>query len=201
MLEHLVAWNKRNGIRSIVLCVSYLRKTIQDYFEDGSNFGVDIEYAVSSKPLATAGQLRTAMEFLDDDFACMYGDSIFNFGLRKMIRQHRQKGSFITMGIYEYKSNIPYGVIQTTPTGRVTDWKEKPEIKTRINMGCYIMNPGTLSFIPPDRPYGMDSVVKKAISQKKRVDSFFTRKGFMDIGDKVSYKNAYRQFYQKLGNI
>lgn len=201
LLEHLIAWNKRNGIKSIILCVSYLRKTIQDYFENGSNFGVSIEYAVSTRPLATAGQLKTAADIIDDDFVCMYGDSIFDFSLRGMIRQHRQKGSFITMGLYEYKTTIPYGVIGTTRAGRITEWKEKPEIKSLINMGCYVMNPRVLSYIPPDRPYGMDSVVRRAVSQKKKVDGYLTRKGFTDIGDKASYRNAYHQFYQRLGKI
>ena len=35
ILEHLIEWNKKNGVKSFVLCVSYLRKTIEDYFGDG----------------------------------------------------------------------------------------------------------------------------------------------------------------------
>ena len=63
ILEHLVNWVKNNGIKSIVLCVSYLRKSIEDYFQDGKKFGIKIEYAVSSSQLATAGQLKTARGF------------------------------------------------------------------------------------------------------------------------------------------
>lgn len=202
LLEHLIEWNKKNGIRSVVLCVSYLRKTIQDYFEDGGNFGVKIEYAVSKKPLATAGQLKTAEEFLTkDSFVCMYGDSIFDFSLRNMIKQHRNRGSFVTMSLYEYRTNIQYGVIETSGTGRVTGWNEKPEIKARVNMGCYVMDPRVLSYIPAGRPYGMDSVIKKAVSQKRAVDSYVTKRGFIDIGDKASYRKAYQVFYQRLGKI
>jgi len=200
LLEHLIDWNRRNGIKSIVLCVSYLRKTIEDYFEDGGNFGVSIEYAASPKPLATAGQLKTAEELVDGDFVCMYGDSIFDFSLRSMIRQHRKKGSFITMSIYEYVTNIQYGVIETSKTGRVTKWDEKPEIKAHVNTGCYVMSPQVFSYIPKGRPYGMERVIKRAISQKKPVDSFLTG-GFIDIGDKPSYRKAYQHFYQKLGKI
>ena len=58
LLEHLIEWLKKNGIKTTVLCVSYLRKTIEDYFEDGERFGMNIEYAIASKPLATAGQLK-----------------------------------------------------------------------------------------------------------------------------------------------
>lgn len=201
LLEHLIDWNKKNGIKSIILCVSYLRKTIEDYFEDGNNFGVKIQYATSSKPLATAGQLKTAEEFVDDTFVCMYGDSIFNFNLRNMIKIHKQKKAFITMGLYEYKTNLPYGVIETSKNGKVRAWNEKPEIKVNINIGCYVMEPGVMNLIPKNKPIGMDDVVKKSMSRKKLVTSFLTKKGFTDIGDKSSYRKAYQQYLEKLGKI
>jgi len=119
LLEHLINWNKKNGIKSIVLCVSYLRKTIEDYFDDGKRFGINIEYAISNKPLATAGQLKTAEKFIDDTFLCIYGDSIFDFNLKKMIAEHKKKKSFITISLHEYKTNLKYGVIGTSKNGRV----------------------------------------------------------------------------------
>ena len=201
LLEHLIEWNRKNGIKSIVLCVSYLRKTIEDYFEDGSNFGVNIEYAISTKPLTTAGQLKTAEEFIDDDFVCMYGDSIFDFSLRNMIKQHQKKKSFITMSLYEYKTNIQYGVIETSKTGKVTGWNEKPEIKANINIGCYVMEPGVFSLIQKNKPYGMDDVIKKAMNRKKLISSFISKKGFTDIGNKESYKKANQEYIEKFRKL
>jgi mannose-1-phosphate guanylyltransferase len=201
ILEHLVDWTRKNGIKSVVLCVSYLRKTIEDYFEDGKKFGVNIEYAISNKPLATAGQLKTAEKFIDDTFVCLYGDSIFDFSLRNMIKQHKKKKAFVTMSLNEYKTNLPYGVIETSKNGKVTSWNEKPEIKANINMGCYIMEPKILNFIPKNKPYGMDDVIKKSMDKKKLVSSFLTKKGFIDIGNKTSYKKAYQEYIQKLGKI
>ncbi len=201
ILEHLIDWTRKNGIKSVVLCVSYLRKTIEDYFEDGKRFGVSIEYAVSNRPLATAGQLKTAEKFIDDTFVCMYGDSIFDFNLRSMINQHKQKKSFVTMSLYEYKTNLPYGVIETTKTGKVIAWNEKPEIKANVNMGCYVMEPGVMDLIPKNIPYGMDDVIKKAMAKKKLISSIVSKKGFLDIGNKASYKKANQEYLQKLGNI
>ncbi len=201
LLEHLIEWLRKNGIKTTVLCVSYLRKTIEDYFEDGERFGMNIEYAIAGKPLATAGQLKTAEEFIDDSFVCVYGDSIFDFNLKNMINQHKKKKSFITMSLYEYSTKLNYGVIDTTKNGKVVGWNEKPEIKANINIGCYVMEPQVFGLIPSNKPYGMDDVIKKAISKKKLVNSFLTKKGFMDIGDKTSYKKAYQQFLEKLGNI
>ncbi len=201
ILEHLIDWTRKNGIKSIVLCVSYLRKTIEDYFEEGKRFGVNIEYATSNKPLATAGQLKTAENFIDDTFVCIYGDSIFDFNLGNMIKQHIKKKAFVTMSLNEYKTNLPYGVIETSKTGKVLIWNEKPEIKANVNMGCYVMEPKVLSFIPKNKPYGMDDVIKKAINRKKLVSSFITKKGFIDIGNKSSYRKAYQDYIQKFRKI
>jgi len=201
LLEHLIDWTRKNGVKSIVLCLSYLRKTIEDYFEDGKNFGVNIEYAVSKRPLATAGQLKTAEKFLKNTFVCMYGDSIFNFKLKEMVKQHQQKKSFITIGLYEYKTNLPYGVIETAKNGKVIAWNEKPEIYANINMGCYVMEPQVFDWIPKNKLYGMDDLVKKAMRKRKAINSFTTKKGFIDIGDKSSYRKANRQYLAKLGKI
>jgi len=145
ILVYVINWVKKNGIKEIVLCVSYLHKTIEDYFGDGKKFGVKIEYAVSSKPLATAGLLKSAQKFIDDTFVCVYGDSLFNFSLRNMISDHKKKKSFITMSLYEHKTSIKYGVIETKGNGKVLSWNEKPEIKSKINMGCYVMEPTSLT--------------------------------------------------------
>ncbi|MEX2060357.1 MAG: sugar phosphate nucleotidyltransferase, partial [Nitrosopumilaceae archaeon] len=85
--------------------------------------------------------------------------------------------------------------------GRVTGWNEKPEIKADINIGCYVMEPQVFDLIPSNKPYGMDDVIKKAIARKKPVNSFLTKKGFIDVGDKASYKKAYQHFLEKLGSI
>ena len=201
ILEHLVNWTKKGGIKSVILCVSYLKESIEDYFGDGEKFGVKIEYAISKKQLATAGQLKTAEKFIEDDFVCMYGDSIFNFSLKNMIKQHSIKKSFVTMSLNEHKTTLPYGVIETSKKGKVVNWNEKPEIKANVNMGCYIMNPQVFNLIPKNKPYGMDDVIKKSMSKKKLVSSFLSKKGFTDIGNKTSYKKAYQEYIQKLGKI
>ena len=201
ILVHVINWVKKNGIKEIVLCVSYLHNTIEDYFGDGKKFGVKIEYAISSKPLATAGQLKTAEKFIDDTYVFVYGDTLLDFNLKNMIKQHKKKKSLITMSLYEYKTNIRYGVIDTKNNGKVSGWNEKPEIKVKVNMGCDVMEPATLSFIPKNRPFGMDVVIKKAISKRKAVNSFLSKTEFIDIGDKETYEKINLQYRKKTGKI
>ena len=197
LLEHLIKWIRKNGVKDIVLCVSYLHETIEKFFEDGSEFGVNIEYAVSKKPLATAGQLKTAQRFTDDTFICVYGDSLFDFNLRSMIATHKKKKSFITISLYEHKTSIKYGVIETKDNGKVLSWNEKPEIKSKINMGCYVMEPNMMNFIPKGKKYGMNYAIKKAMSKRKTISSITVKNGFIDVGDKETYEKLNLEYRKR----
>ena len=197
ILEYEIEWARKNGIKEIVLCVSYLRNKIEDYFEDGKKFGVKIEYAVSKKPLATAGQLKTAEKFIDNTFVCLYGDSIYNFSLRNMIKHHNKSKANVTMSLFDYKFNLRYGMIDTKKSGQVTAWNEKPEFSAKINIGCYVMEPEVLKLIPKNKEYGMDDVIRKVLSSKKKVTSVISKKGFIDIGDKETYEKTNEEYSKK----
>lgn len=203
LLEHIIEWLKSddNNIDHIIICVSYLHRTIEDYFEDGSRLGIKIEYARSDRPLATAGQLLTAKRFIDDTFVCVYGDSIYEFSLREMINEHDRLGAFISMALLSYKTRLKYGFIDINGNNRVTSWNEKPEIKGLINIGCYVMEPEFIDLIPSSNAYGMDDAVRKALDMKKLVNGFKTESGFIDIGDKKSYLQAYKKYVERLGKI
>ena len=72
LLEYLIDWIKKlKNIDEVIICVSYLHRTIEDYFEDGGRFGMKITYAHSERPLANGGQLKTAEKMLNDRFICL----------------------------------------------------------------------------------------------------------------------------------
>ncbi len=202
LLEYIIEWVKNaGGIDNIVVCVSYLHRTIEDYFEDGARLGVEIEYARSERPVATAGQLKTAEKLLDEPFVCVYGDSVYEFNLRKMIKEHMESKAFVSMALLAYSTKLKYGFIDMNGQDKVTAWREKPEISGLINIGCYVMEPEFLKLIPKSGSFGMDEAVRKALEQKKTVKGFRIDAGFIDIGDKKSYLDAYKQYASRLGKI
>lgn len=204
LLEYIIEWLKNaGGIDQVVVCVSYLHRTIEDYFEDGGRFGVEIEYARSERPLATAGQLKTAEKLIEDGpFVCVYGDSVYEFNLRKMMRQHKESKAFVSMALMQYATKLKYGFIDINGQDKVTAWREKPEISGLINIGCYVMEPEFLKIVPKSGAFGMDDAVRKVLEQKKTVKAFTIEgTGFIDIGDKKSYLDANRQFASRLGKI
>jgi mannose-1-phosphate guanylyltransferase len=47
----------------------------------------------------------------------------------------------------------------------------------------------------------MDDAVRKALEQEKLVRGFKIDSGFIDIGDKKTYLDAYKKYVKKLGKI
>jgi mannose-1-phosphate guanylyltransferase len=204
LLEHILEWlKKNNGIDQIVICVSYLHRIIEDYFEDGGRFGMKIQYAKSERPLATAGQLKSAEKLLNETFVCLYGDSIYEFNLQKMIDAHKESKALVSMALLSYKTNLKYGFIDVDgKEDRIISWREKPEVSGLINIGCYVIEPSFLNFIPNSSAFGMDDAVRKALEQQRIVKGFrIGSSGFVDIGDKKSYLEVYKKYVRKLGKI
>lgn len=204
LLEHILEWLKKNNhIDQIVICVSYLHRIIEDYFEDGGRFGMKIQYAKSERPLATAGQLKSAEKLLNETFVCLYGDSIYEFNLQKMIDAHKESKALVSMALLSYKTNLKYGFIDVDgKEDRIISWREKPEVSGLINIGCYVIEPSFLNFIPNSSAFGMDDAVRKALEQQRVVKGFrIGSSGFVDIGDKKSYLEVYKKYVRKLGKI
>ncbi len=201
LLEHIITWLRSYKINDIVICVSYLGKTIEDYFGDGNKFDVKIEYARSEKPLGTAGQLKSAEKFLKDTFACVYGDSIYQFDICKMIKTHKAKKALATMALMKYSTKLRYGFIDVDNSGKIKSWNEKPEFKGLINIGCYIMEPSFLRYVPKNSAIGMDKIFIRVLKAKERVYGHVITSGFLDIGSKKSYLTAYKEYVAKLGGI
>jgi mannose-1-phosphate guanylyltransferase len=200
LLEHIILWLKENKISDIVMCTSYLGKTIEEYFRDGEELGVNIEYAKSKKPLGTAGQLKSAEKFIDNRFVCLYGDGIYEFNLCSIIDTHIAKKALVTMTLMKYSKKLDYGFIEVDGDGKVKAWNEKPEYHGLINIGCYVMEEYIFEFIP-DTAYGMDDLFIRLLNDNKPIYSYIIDSGFTDIGNKKTYKEAYKRYLQRLGKI
>jgi mannose-1-phosphate guanylyltransferase len=200
LLEHIIYWLKNNGINDIVICISYLGKTIEEYFGNGKELDVNIEYARSERPLGTAGQLKSAEKLIDDRFICLYGDGIYEFNLRDVINTHIKKQAFVTMTLMKYSKKLEYGFIEVDGDGRVKAWNEKPEYQGLINIGCYVMEPEIFNYIP-NSSSGMDDLFIRLLNENKPIYSYIIESGFTDIGNKRAYKEAYKRYLERLGKI
>lgn len=92
---------KENGITELIMVIGHLGEKIQEYFGDGSKFGVHIEYFVEEVPLGTAGSFYYLKDMLKEDtFLMMSGDLLFDIDFDRMVRFHKEKGSAATLFVH-----------------------------------------------------------------------------------------------------
>jgi mannose-1-phosphate guanylyltransferase len=167
IVEHL----RDSGFDQIMVNTSHLAPLIEDYFGDGSTFGVEIAYSfegllekgrLEGQAVGSAGGMKRIQDFsgfFDDTFLVICGDALVDVDLREAVRFHRQRDSMATIIL----RNVPreevsrYGVVATEPDGRVTRFQEKPSVaeavSTTINTGIYLFEPSVFDFIPSGKPF------------------------------------------------
>ena len=66
-MEYVVHELSRHGITHIIFAVGYKGSMVEEYFGDGSAFGVKVSYAYEETLLGTAGAIKNAGKFVEDD--------------------------------------------------------------------------------------------------------------------------------------
>ena len=84
-LELLRAW----GFKNFLFLIGYKADMIEEYFKDGSDFGVSIKYCYDGeKLLGTGGAVRRAYDYLEDDFILIYGDSFMDIDYEETVYRY-----------------------------------------------------------------------------------------------------------------
>ncbi len=156
-LEHTIAYLKNYKVKDIILALSYLPEAIQNYFGDGSNSGVKLNYAVEDNPLGTAGAVKNAERYLTSTFVVLNGDVFTDIDIADMLAFHRGKGAKATIGLTWVDDPRAFGIVETESDGRVRRFIEKPspaQVTTNwINAGVYLLEPEVLEHVPPNTHY------------------------------------------------
>ena len=151
--EHIINLLKRHRITEVIATLHYLPDVMRDYFSDGSDFGVQMTYAVEEdQPLGTAGCVKNIADLLDSTFLVISGDSITDFDLNAAIEFHQKKQSKATLILTRVPNPIEFGVVITDTQGRIRRFLEKPSsseiFSDTVNTGTYILEPEVLDYLP-----------------------------------------------------
>jgi MurNAc alpha-1-phosphate uridylyltransferase len=135
-LVHQLRLLRAAGIRKVVLCIGYRGELIENYFQNGSEFGMELSYSSDgSKLLGTGGAIRKALPLLDKQFLVLYGDSYLPIDYAAPARAFIASGRLGLMTVFRNEgrwdtSNVSFsnGVIQSynkkqpTPEMRYIDY-------------------------------------------------------------------------------
>jgi len=189
ILQTIVEKFAEYGYINIVMCVNYKSHVIQDYFKDGSEFGVNIEYVFEEQRMGTAGALSLLKEKPTEPFFVMNGDLLTNVNFEHLHDFHIANNAMGTMCVREYDFQVPYGVVNIDGSN-ILSIEEKPVQKFFVSAGIYMLSPDVLKYIPENEFYDMPTLFEKLISEKDNAISFPLREYWLDIGRMEEYKKA-----------
>lgn len=121
------------GIRDIlIISTSMDTPRFEALFEDGSQFGVNLSYAVQPNPDGLAQAFVIGADFVGDDTVAMVlGDNIFaGYGLNKRLKaavKNAETGGGATVFGYFVDDPKRFGIVEFDKEGRAVSIEEKPE--------------------------------------------------------------------------
>lgn len=193
ILQTIVEKFAEYGFINIVMCVNYKSHIIQDFFGDGSAFGVNIDYILEEQRMGTAGALSLLRSVPKEPFFVMNGDLLTNVNFEHLLDYHISQNSMATMGVREYDFQVPYGVVNVEGS-RILSIQEKPIHKFFVSAGIYMLSPETLNMIPQNEFYDMPTLFEVLIKEDKRTISFPIREYWLDIGRMEEYERANSEY-------
>ena len=195
ILEIVINNLKKNNFKNIILSIGYKGELIKSYFGDGKKYGVKISYIKEKKPLGTIGPLNLIKK-LPNNFLVMNGDILSSININNFFEKHIKSKSIFTISTISRNHVVDYGVIKCKKN-KMTDFIEKPKKNYQVSMGIYAVNKNVIKYIPKNKYYGFDHLMKKFLKMNIDVNLFFYKGLWLDIGRQNDYMKAQELNYEK----
>ena len=202
ILEIIIKQLKAKGFNDITLAVGHLSELIMAFFNNGSKYGLKIEYSKEEKKLGTAGGLGLLKNKLEDDFLVMNGDVLTGLDFSEFLEFHKKTGSIATIALNRRHVDIDFGVVELDENRTLIGYIEKPKIDYLVSMGVYAFNESILEYIPSHEYLDIPDLMKRLLSEGEKVNGFIHDGYWLDIGrpdDYIKANEDIQKIYRQLG--
>lgn len=192
-LEYL----KKYGINEVIINTHYLHTHLKDILKDGSDLGMKIFYSYEEKPMGTAGAVKLAENYFDDEpILILNGDILTDINISEIIKYHKNNNSDITIALTKVKDPTAFGLVFTDDNGKVEKFLEKPSydeaVINTVNAGIYIINPEYFKLVPKNEPYSFErGLFPLMLNLEKSLYGYVSNSYWMDIGTPDKYIQAH----------
>ena len=193
-LQYLLEMLRDKGITEVIFALGYMGEMIEEYFRDGSAFGLKIAYSYEEEPLGTGGAIRNALpKILEEEVLVLNADTYFPMDYQGLYRFHQENDGDFSLATRAVPDISRYGAVRRDAAGRILAWNEKLEdggqpLAGEINGGIYVMKKSLIAEIPEGKQSLEQDCVPKWLSEGKRIFGLPFDGYFMDIGIPKDYQ-------------
>ena len=197
VMEHVLRLLRRHGVTDTVVTLQFLASLVRNYFGDGDELGMSLQYATEQRPLGTAGSVKNAEPVVrDGTFLVLSGDALTDADLTAMIDFHRRQGALVTVGLKSVPDPLEYGIVICDGDGRVNRFLEKPTwglvFSDTVNTGIYVMEPEVLAEVAADEEVDWSGdVFPRLLARGAPLFGFAFDGYWEDVGTLESYRQAH----------
>ncbi len=197
VLEVQIERLKSFGFDEIYLATNYKSEYIQNFFGNGSNYGVKLKISKENEPLGTAGPLKLLQDELKSPFLVMNGDILTLTNFSKLYSFATNMNTLMTLTIKKIITPYDFGNIRFDGN-YVMSVEEKPDIITYAIAGIYVMRQEIIDFIPDNTYFGMDQLLKKLLGNNIPVTKYELKDYWLDIGRVEDFEKAQTEYLSNL---
>jgi mannose-1-phosphate guanylyltransferase/phosphomannomutase len=196
VLAHILDLLKRHHFFEVIIATHYLPEQIQDYFGDGRHRGMTLRYSVEELPLGTAGSVKNAQSYLDDEpFLVISGDIVTDINLSQVVQFHREKDALATLALTHVADPTQCGVVITDHAGHIRQYLEKPShqqvISNFVNTGIYVLEPKLLDDMKPNTAYDFShDIFPRMLNRNEALFGYLAEGYWRDMGTMQSYQQC-----------
>jgi glucose-1-phosphate cytidylyltransferase len=149
IVVHLMRHYADYGFTEFVLCLGYLKETIENYFSDAGTRFPDwtIDLIDTGLDTPTGGRVKAVEHLLDgeDTFMVTYGDGLADVDVSELLKAHSSHARIATLTAVHPVSN--FGLIDIDGEDHVTSFREKPVVKDWVNGGFFVFEREVLELL------------------------------------------------------
>ncbi|HDZ4273789.1 D-glycero-D-manno-heptose 1-phosphate guanosyltransferase [Campylobacter jejuni] len=183
-LEFIFEYLKKQGIKEVILAVSYKYEVIQKYFKD-EFLDIKIKYSIEKELLGTGGAIKEALKFIKNETYVLNGDTFFDIDLSKL----KLNESRICLALKQMNDFDRYGTVNVNEQGFVISFEEKI-FKTQglINGGIYLLAKDIFNEFDLEKKFSFEEFLQENYEKLKARAEIFDDY-FIDIGVPEDYYN------------
>ncbi len=188
-MEYVIKELVGQAIDHIIFAVGYKGSMVEEYFGDGSAFGVRASYAYEETLLGTAGAIKNAARHMtDQEVFVLNADTFYRLDYCRLTRQKKEMALDMALVLREVEDVSRYGQAVLTH-GRLTGFNEKTAGQARgtINGGVYLLSRDLIDSIPQGKVSLEQEMIPQWLSEGKKLGGFVNDGYFIDIGIPQDY--------------
>jgi histidinol-phosphate phosphatase family protein len=194
-IENLVEY----GIRDICIITGYLGEIIEDYFGDGSRFGISITYIKENEPLGSAGALYYVKEIAGSrDVILVFGDVMIKLDWNRMAAFHESKDAQATLLVHPNAHPYDSDVLIVDSEDCVIGIDSKQNVRDYwygnvVNAGIYILSRKLMEQFEQPEKKDLEKDILEPLMGLGRIYAYRTSEYVKDAGTPERFRSCCKE--------